>query len=457
MRETRRHDLEKARFAMSSAVLLPIYRAAAAALAPFSRLALWRRAQRGKEDPARLGERRGQPGRPRPEGRLAWLHGASVGEGLALLPLVARLIDKGFSVLVTTGTVTSSRILAQRLPAGAFHQFAPLDAPAFVARFLDHWRPDLFILAESEIWPNMIAAAHARGAPIIMVNARLSPRSFARWRRLPGLIAALLGKIDLCLAQSRDDAARLLALGAPRVDAIGNLKYDVDAPPADPENLQALTQAVGARPVWIAASTHPGEETILFDVHRRLEARFPGLLTVIAPRHPDRGPALAAEAAGAGLKASLRSRGEPIADETQIYIGDTIGELGLFYRLSSVIFMGKSLAGGGGQNPIEPAKLGSAILHGPSIGNFIDVFGALDSQGGALVVQNGEDLARQLEALLSDPALLRHVAENSRRIVGELGGATDRIMFALEPYIAQMIVASRRDDEQAVSVGPKKF
>lgn len=424
---------------MSSALLLPLYRAAAGALAPFSGLVLWRRAQRGKEDPSRLNERRGEPSRARPEGRLAWLHGASVGEGLALLPLVARLIDKGFAVLVTTGTVTSSRILKDRLPEGAFHQFVPLDAPAFWTRFLAHWRPDLFILAESELWPNMIAATHAFGAPIILVNARLSPRSFARWRRLPGLISALLGQIDLCLAQSQDDAARLLALGAPRVDAIGNLKYDVDAPPADPQNLRALTDAVGDRPVWVAASTHPGEETILFEAHKRLEARFPGLLTVIAPRHPERGPAIFAEAVGAGLKPALRSRDEPITPSTQIYIGDTIGELGLFYRLSSLIFMGKTLAGAGGQNPIEPAKLGSAILHGPNIGNFLDVFSALDGQDGAIRVDNGAALAGQVAALLTDPALLRRTAENSRRIVGELGGATDKIMLALEPYIAQMM------------------
>lgn len=432
---------------MSSAVLLPLYRATAAALAPFSGLALWRRAQRGKEDPERLDERRGQPSRARPEGSLAWLHGASVGEGLALLPLVARLIDKGFHVLVTTGTVTSSRILKDRLPEGAFHQFVPLDAPAYWRRFLEHWRPDLFILAESELWPNMIAATHGFGAPIILVNARLSPRSFARWRRLPGLIGALLGQIDLCLAQSRDDAARLLALGAPRVNAIGNLKYDVEAPPAAAQKLQALTATAAGRAVWVAASTHPGEETILFAVHKTLEARFPGLLTVIAPRHPERGPQILAEAAGAGLKAALRSRGDAIAPETQVYIGDTIGELGLFYRLSSLIFMGKTLAGGGGQNPIEPAKLGSAILHGPMIGNFLDVFGALDSQGGALKVGDGAALAGQVAALLDDPALLRRMAENSRRVVDELGGATDKIMVALEPYVAQMIFSRRQQDE----------
>ncbi|HUO53797.1 MAG TPA: 3-deoxy-D-manno-octulosonic acid transferase [Rhodoblastus sp.] len=425
---------------MSSAVLLPVYRVAARGLAPFSGMFLWRRGRRGKEDVNRIGERRGRASLPRPEGRLAWLHGASVGEGLALLPLVSRLTAKGFHVLVTTGTVTSARILAQRLPEGASHQFSPLDAPAFIERFLDHWRPDLFVLAESEIWPNTICAVHARKIPITLVNARLSPRSFERWRRLPGFISTLLGKIDLCLAQSQDDAARLLQLGAPRVDAIGNLKYDVDAPPADPARLDELAAEIGPRPIWIAASTHPGEEAIAFAAHKTLAKRLPNLLTILAPRHPHRGPEIAAQAAEAGLEAALRSRKEPIRPSTQVYVGDTIGELGLFYRLSSVIFMGKSLAGQGGQNPIEPAKLGSAILHGPHIGNFIDVYGALDSRGGAIKVADADALARQLESLFTDPTLLRRTAEESRRVVGELGGATDKIMQALEHYIAHMIV-----------------
>jgi 3-deoxy-D-manno-octulosonic-acid transferase len=426
---------------MSSAVFLPVYRAAATGLAPFSGLILWRRGRKGKEDPKRIEERRGIAGIPRPEGRLAWLHGASVGEGLALLPVVERLTRKGFNVLVTTGTVTSARILAQRLPGGAAHQFSPLDAPAFIERFLDHWRPDLFLLAESEIWPNTICAVHARGIPITLVNARLSPRSFARWRRFPGFISALLGKIDLCLAQSQDDAARLLQLGAPRVDAIGNLKYDVEPPPADPARLEELSRQIGPRPVWIAASTHPGEEALALRAHKALSARFPNLLTVLVPRHPHRGPEIAAEAQAAGLTAALRSRGDAIAPETAVYIGDTIGELGLFFRLSSVIFMGKSLAGRGGQNPIEPAKLGSAILHGPHIGNFIEVYGALDSQGGAIAVKDADALAEQLDALFTDQTFLRRTAEASRRIVGELGGAADKIMLALEHYIAHMIVS----------------
>jgi 3-deoxy-D-manno-octulosonic-acid transferase len=428
---------------MKTKLFLPVYGALANGLSPFSRIFLWRRAQRGKEDRKRLGERRGVASLPRPEGRLAWLHGASVGEGLALLPLVERLTAKGFHVLVTSGTVTSARILAQRLPSGSSHQYVPLDAPRYIEAFLDHWRPDLFVLAESELWPNTINAVHARKIPITLVNARLSPRSFARWRRLPGFIGALLGKIDLCLAQSQDDAGRLLQLGAPRVNAIGNIKYDVEAPPNDAVKLEALSSQIGARQIWVAASTHAGEEALALRVHKQLAQQFPGLLTVLAPRHSHRGGDIADLARAAGLSVAQRSLNQKIDAATQIYVGDTMGELGLFYRLSSVIFVGKSLLGQGGQNPIEPAKLGSAILHGPHVGNFLEVYAALDEKGGAIPVKDADGLAEGLAALFTDPALLRRTAEASRQAVGELGGATDKIMQALEHYIAHMIVSEQ--------------
>jgi 3-deoxy-D-manno-octulosonic-acid transferase len=378
----------------------------------------------------------------RPEGRLAWLHGASVGEGLALLPLVERLIAKGFHVLVTTGTVTSARILAQRLPSGGFHQYAPLDSPRFIDTFLDHWRPDLFLLAESEIWPNMICAVHAREIPIALVNARLSPRSFSRWRLAPGFISALLGRIDICLAQSEDDAARLMQLGAPHVHATGNLKYDVEAPPVDAAKLEALTREIGPRPVWIAASTHAGEEALALLAHKQLARQFPDLLTILAPRQAPRGGEIATLAREAGLAAAQRSRNEAVGPDIQVYVADTMGEMGLLYRLSSVIFVGKSLAGRGGQNPIEPAKLGSAIVHGPHIGNFNEVYAALDASGGALPVAGVDELARTLAALFSNPPLLRKTAEASRKSVAALGGASDQVMRALEPYIAAMIVSN---------------
>jgi 3-deoxy-D-manno-octulosonic-acid transferase len=259
----------------------------------------------------------------------------------------------------------------------------------------------------------------------------------------PGFITALLSRIDICLAQSEEDASRLLHLGAPRVYATGNLKYDVEAPPADPTRLEALSQGIGPRPVWIAASTHAGEEALALLAHRQLARQFPNLLTVLAPRHSARGDEITALAREAGLNAAQRSRGEPVTNANEVYVADTMGEMGLFYRLSSVIFVGKSLAGRGGQNPIEPAKLGSAILHGPHVGNFIDVYAALDKAGGALVVADADELARRLAALFGNPQLLRKTAEASRDQVHAMSGASDRVMRALEPYIAAMIVSGQ--------------
>jgi 3-deoxy-D-manno-octulosonic-acid transferase len=418
---------------------LAFYRMATSMLGPFAPALLnWRR-RRGKEDPLRMAERMGHASLARPAGPLVWLHGASVGEGVALLPLVERLVARGLNVLVTSGTVTSAAILADRLPAGALHQYLPLDISRFMARFLDHWRPDLALVAESEIWPNMLRMAHERGVPLALVNARLSPRSFARWGKAPKVIGSLLSRIDLCLAQTRDDALRLQQLGAQSVEVSGNLKYDVPAPPYVQSELAQMTAAVGARPVWFAASTHPGEEEIILTVHQRLKERFPDLLTILAPRHARRGPQIAQVAASFGLPAALRSVGDRITPSTQFYIADTMGEMGLFYRLTSVVLVGKSLGGArGGQNPIEPAKLGATVLHGPNVSNFAEVFKDLAAAQGAVEVPDAAALEAALRLYFSDPALLRRSGRATQEAVERFGGATTRIMQALEPYLAQM-------------------
>ena len=428
---------------MEAELPLALYRAATAALAPFSSALLaWRR-HRGKEDAGRLLERKGLASLPRRSGALVWLHGASVGESLSLLPLVQRLAARGFLVLITTGTVSSAQVLKARLPAGAVHQFVPLDVPRFISRFLDHWRPDLVLIAESELWPNLLCQVSARSIPIALVNARLSQRSFARWSRLPRAVASLLRRIDLCLAQTRDDAARLLRLGAPRVQVAGNLKYDALAPPVGAAELAALSGCIGSRPVWLAASTHPGEEAIALDVHRRLAPRFPDLLTIIAPRHAARGGEIEALAAGCGLVSARRSNGAAIDGRTAVYIADTMGESGLYYRLAGVAFVGKSLAAQGGQNPIEPAKLGSAILHGPHVENFEEVYRELDASCGAAEVRDVGALAEAVGALLSDVSSMRKMARAASETVERVGGACDRILQALEPYFLQMQVQRR--------------
>lgn len=417
---------------------LRAYRAVTAAAAPLAPILLSYRLRHGKEDPARLRERRGETNVPRPSGSLVWLHGASVGEMMAVLPLIEHLRAQGLQVLVTSGTVTSAELAQQRLPAGALHQFVPLDAPQFVEKFLDHWRPDLALFVESDFWPNLILAGAARNIPLVLVNGRLSQRSFKRWGLVPRTFGALMQRLDLCLAQSQADASRYSKLGAPRVVMTGNLKLDVPAPPVDPIELAAIKSSIGERTVFAAASTHPGEETAVIEAHRRLRQSFPGLLTMIAPRHPKRGTAVAELATAAGMTAALRSRGERPDAGIEIYVADTVGELGLLYRLAPIVFMGGSLIAHGGQNPIEAAKLGTAILHGPHVSNFTDIYSALDGARAAGQIADAETLAAGVGAWLADTAGRNAAAEAGHRTVKALGGALEHTLQALDPYLTRI-------------------
>ncbi|WP_414471862.1 3-deoxy-D-manno-octulosonic acid transferase [Microvirga sp. M2] len=429
---------------MSTPFLFRAYRTATALLEPaVFGLLLWRQ-RKGREDRTRLGERQGHPSRQRPKGHLIWVHGASIGETLSLLPVVERLTQRGLSVLVTSGTRTSAALIARRLPPGALHQFMPLDVPRYMRRFLDHWRPDLALIAESEIWPNTVMALDERHIPLVLVNGRMSDRSFKRWQTFPAVIRGLLERFALCLAQSQDDAARLAQLGAPRVLVTGNLKFDAAPPPADPRVVAHLSGLIAGRPVWLAASTHAGEESVIVAVHRALAKRHPQLLTIIAPRHPHRGPEVAAIATQAGLRAGRRSEGIHPDRATDIYVADTVGEMGLFYRLSPIVVMGGSLVAHGGQNPIEPAKLGAAILHGPHVHNFDDVYAAIDEGRGALMVKDSTALARAVSELLSNPALARDMARAAGEAVQALGGAVERTMQSIDPFIAQAKLGARR-------------
>jgi 3-deoxy-D-manno-octulosonic-acid transferase len=420
---------------MTTPLSLHAYRLLTAIGAPLAGPFLAMRLRRGKEDPKRVGERRGRPGLSRPSGRLVWLHGASIGEAVSLLPFVERITRTGISALVTTGTVTSAALLSKRLPAGALHQYVPLDSPFFLRRFLAHWRPDAALFAESELWPNMIVELKRAGAPLAMINGRISERSFNRWQKLPGFIGALLSHFDLCLARSEGDAERLMALGAPRVLIAGDIKFDSPALPVDRRELAELSGLASGRQIWIAASTHAGEELIAAEAHKRLIEVFPDALTLIAPRHPERGDEILHELKTQGFVCALRSRGGRPGPGTAIYICDTIGELGLFYRLAGVVFVGKSFAGGGGQNPIEPARLASAILHGPMVGNFRDVYAALDEAGGALEIARPQDLGNSLIALFANAARLRAMARAAGDTVERRAGAVERSMRALEPLL----------------------
>lgn len=422
---------------MTTSALFVAYRAVTALVEPAGRTFLGWRLKRGKEDAVRIGERLGRPGRLRPPGRLVWLHGASVGEGVSLLPLIDALVEHGCHVLVTTGTVNSARVLMGRLPAGVTHQFVPLDLPGAVRRFLGFWRPDLAVLAESELWPNLVHGLDRAGVPLVLVNARLSARSARRWSRAPGFIGAMLGRTALCLCQTAEDAERFTALGAARVETAGHLKFDVPPPVADPAAASEFAARMGGRPVWVAASTHADEEAALIEAHGLLRRDLDDVLTILVPRQPERGAALREEARRRGIPAALRSRHEVLQRGTALYIADTLGELGLFYRVSDAVFVGKSLTPpGGGQNPIEPAKLGCAVLHGPYTGNFAEIYADLDAAGGAVAVDDATELAETLTVLLSDTARLRLVARAAAEVVERRAGATGRVMAALEPFLA---------------------
>jgi 3-deoxy-D-manno-octulosonic-acid transferase len=422
---------------------LRAYRGLASLATPLASIVLARRLRRGKENPARLPERRGEAKIARPPGPLIWTHGASVGEMLALIPLVEGLRARNFHVLVTSGTVTSARLAEERLPPGVVHQFIPLDAPSFTQRFIEHWRPNLALLAESDLWPNLIMSCNAAGIPMILVNGRLSERSFTRWRYLPKTIGSLLGSFDLCLMQSDADAERYSELGAPRVNMTGNLKLDVPAPPVDANKLATMRALLRQRPLIAAASTHPGEEAVIIDAHRRLRQSFPGLLTIIAPRHPERGPGVVEIATAAGLNAISRSRGLLPDRGTDVYVADTMGELGLIYRLAPIVFMGGSLVRHGGQNPIEAAKLGAAILHGPHVWNFADIYSMLDEANGAEEVLDVNKLVVRIGAWLTDAAARKQVADAGLATVDHLSGALKRTLAAIEPYLMQLDLERR--------------
>lgn len=415
---------------------LSFYRGLTSAAEPLIRFYLERRRAAGKEDADRLAERFGEPSRPRPAGALAWVHGASVGESLSALAFIERVLAErpGFSVLVTTGTVTSARLLESRLPRRAFHQYVPVDHAGWIQRFLDHWRPDLALWLESELWPNLIQGVADAQIPLVLLNGRMSEASFLRWKRVPFLIRPLLGHFALCLGQDEEQTGRLSALGAPKALSVGNLKFAAAPLPVDEGALGRLRREIGDRPCWLAASTHPGEEALAARVHRAVAPAQPGLLTIVVPRHADRGEAIAAELAGEGHRVARRSAGDAI-DGADIYLADTMGELGLFYRLAEVVFVGKSLLHAGGHNPLEPAQLGCAVVVGPQMHNFAEMVDRLRAGGALTEVADEAGLAAGVAALLADPARRGALARAGRTVAEAEAGVLDAVLREIQPWL----------------------
>jgi 3-deoxy-D-manno-octulosonic-acid transferase len=400
-----------------------------------------RRRRAGKEHETRWPERFGVAGAARPAGVLVWLHAASVGEAMSALPLIVQLraAHPEIGLLLTTGTVTSASLLASRLPDGVLHQFVPVDLPRAIDRFLDHWRPDLVLWLESELWPNLLRRTARRGVPLILVNGRLSAASHARWRFARPLVRALLGSFALLLAQSEADAARLGDLAGRSVRCLGNLKRAGAPLPADDASLVQLRDQLGGRGLWLAASTHPGEEAIAAAVHRRVAAAHPGLVTVIVPRHPARGPAIQAELVAAGLAVARRAGGDALPASSGVYLADTLGELGLWYRLASIVFIGGSLVPHGGQNPLEPARLGCALVYGPAMTNFADIAAELAAAGAAEIVPDADALGSAIARLLADGPRCAATAEAGRRYAEAQEDVAAAVAATLEPALRRLV------------------
>ncbi|MEM6710753.1 MAG: 3-deoxy-D-manno-octulosonic acid transferase [Pseudomonadota bacterium] len=415
--------------------LLAGYRMAGTLVSPLAGGLIRARAKKGKEDLERRKERFGYPGLTKPPGALVWIHAASVGETIAILPLVERIEAMGANVLLTTGTVTSAALAQKRISPRTLHQYVPLDLAPFIKRFLNSWQPQLAVFVESELWPATFHALAQRNIPHVLVNARMSERSFLRWRRASGLIDAMLSTVTLCLAQTVDDAERYRVLGAPRVKVTGNLKFDTPAPAPNPAQQGLLAQTIGQRRVWLASSTHSGEEAIAMRVHRALRHHLPDLLTIIVPRHPERGEEVEKLADEEAIPAVRRSEGHLPKAQTEIYIGDTIGEMGVNYRVAPVSFIGGSLVHRGGQNPIEAAKLGTAILHGPDVYNFPEIYTALNDAGAAICIENAEELARVVGRLLVRDSERKKLCEAATGAVREFEGALKSTVESIEPLL----------------------
>ena len=417
-------------------VPLALYAAATGLLEPLAPGLLRRRARRGKETASRLNERLGRPSRARPEGPLVWLHGVSVGESLSLLPLIAalRVRRPDLNILVTSGTVTSAEVLANRLPEGVIHQFAPLDAPGAAARFLDHWRPGAALFVESELWPNLIASAKRRGVRLALLSARMTEASARGWGRAPATARALLRAFDLVLPQDGGAAARLARLGAD-VGPHLNLKLLGEAPPVDGNFVMELEAAVGRRDTVLAASTHSGEEGLVAKAFLEATADTPSVL-VVAPRHPDRGQRVAEDLRAIGFIVARRAAGEPLTAATSAYVADTMGELGALYTIADVVVMGGSfVAGVGGHNPLEAAQQVRPIVTGPHIFNAQTIYAEMLAWTAAIQAEDATALARHIGGLLRNPEIASRIGLAAKDFAGRQGAALDAAMALIEPLL----------------------
>lgn len=419
--------------------MLGIYKKLMTGAEPLLTRLLARRLEIGKEDASRLPERMGIPSRPRPDGALIWIHAASVGEAQSALILIDRLKkETDAEVLLTTGTKTSADLMAKRLPAGCIHQYIPIDHPQWVNQFLNHWRPDLALWMESELWPNLLDGIQTRKIHAVLVNARLSQKSYRHWRLLGGTARGMLSAFSLILAQTDADAKRYRKLGAENILVTDNVKYSAAPLPVDDSALAALQTS---RPLWVYASTHAGEESLACRLHTKLKPKVPGLLTIIIPRHPDRRDEVAAEIEKHGLAFTRRGTNRtPPREADDVYLVDTMGELGTFYKLAPIAMIGRSfsLDGGGGHNPIEAGQMGCAVLTGPHVKFQQDIFNDMYRAHACEQVHSEMDLHDTLLSLFHDTAERQKLSQAALRFAAAKAGVIDTVMTSLTPYLKKL-------------------
>ncbi|NJS38703.1 MAG: 3-deoxy-D-manno-octulosonic acid transferase [Rhodobacteraceae bacterium] len=379
------------------------YLLARRALQPVMRVVLRRRLAQGKEDPARIGEKLGQPTLPRPDGPLVWVHAVGLGEVLALRPLIDALQvqQPGLGVLVTSTARSSAQVIGANLPAGALHQMLPLDGPDFLRAFLDHWHPDLSIWSEQDLWPGAVHDAAKRGIPLAYVNARMNAASYAKRARIAGIYRATVARFARVLAQDAESADNLRKLGATNVRQMRSLKPAAQPLNADPGDLAQLQAQLAGRKVWVAASTHAADEAVVIAAHARLHAQNPAWLLILTPRLPARAAEVGTSLAATGLTYAQRSLHQPPQPQTAVLLADTFGELGLWYRLAQCAFVGGSFGGLGGHNPWEAVCLGLPVLSGPDTANFRADYAELAAQGLAQVLPEDGSATALVENVLN--------------------------------------------------------
>ena len=407
---------------------------------PIIELTLLIRGWLGKEDPTRVKERRGETQIARPSGKLLWLHASSVGESIAALVLIEKLIkmNPSMTILLTTGTLTSAKLLTTRLPERVIHQFAPLDRPAWVQTFLNHWRPGLVLIMESEFWPTQIQQIKNRNIPIIVVNARLSKRSYARWQWTLEISRSLFGSLDLVIATNPEQAQRFINLGAPYVEVGGNLKRSAAKLSLNKKLVAEISKQVGARKLWLAASTHEGEDLTVIRTQKLLQAQFPDLLTIIVPRHPKRGSSIQRLGEANGLSVSRRALNEEITLETNLYVADTLGEMSIFFDVAPYVFVAGSLVPVGGHNPIEPAHFNCSIFFGPLMAKNQELADVMIRSIAALQMETNGSLADLLEDLFNDNELATMLSNNAKEYAENGDAILESVFDSITPFIKRL-------------------